>query len=248
MALWDELPACVGTLVWAMLMSFWLLIHRSASSIRRPSLACPWSSPYFLPKSKSFRPLVAASLQRCDGSARHLPRPPARLLVPRRCRGLQFRLSISFTKTSRPVKRARVAPPPKSTAASSAQPVTPRKAPPARCRQCCHWLLLGQPHRPLPHLLRDLPLRQVRECQVCQLSVPVGHKGALRDRQLKQALPIFLATLNSGFTVLIHCVAGIHRAPILAGLLLAWIRRGLRSFGETSCDRPGRGPQPEGRR
>ena len=61
--------------------------------------------------------------------------------------------------------------------------------------------------------------------QVYQFNVPVGHQGALRDRQLKSVLPIFLATLYSGYSVLIHCMAGVHRAPVLAGLLLAWIRR-----------------------
>ena len=61
--------------------------------------------------------------------------------------------------------------------------------------------------------------------QVYQFNVPVGHQGALRDRQLKLVLPIFLATLYSGYSVLIHCMAGVHRAPVLAGLLLAWIRR-----------------------
>ena len=61
--------------------------------------------------------------------------------------------------------------------------------------------------------------------QVYQFNVPVGHQGALRDRQLKLVLPIFLATLYSGYSVLVHCMAGVHRAPVLAGLLLAWIRR-----------------------
>ena len=61
--------------------------------------------------------------------------------------------------------------------------------------------------------------------QVYQVNVPVGHQGALRDRQLKLVLPIFLATLYSGYSVLVHCMAGVHRAPVLAGLLLAWIRR-----------------------
>ena len=44
--------------------------------------------------------------------------------------------------------------------------------------------------------------------QVYQFNAPVGHQGALRDRQLKLVLPIFLATL-----VLVHCMAGVHRAP-----------------------------------
>ena len=61
--------------------------------------------------------------------------------------------------------------------------------------------------------------------QVYQINVPVGHQGALRDRQLKFVLPIFLATLYSGFSVLIHCMAGAHRASVLSWLLLAWIRR-----------------------
>ena len=54
--------------------------------------------------------------------------------------------------------------------------------------------------------------------QVCHLNVPVGHQGALRDRQLKHVSPIFLATLYSGFTVSIHCMAGGPQGPHPGGI------------------------------
>ena len=61
----------------------------------------------------------------------------------------------------------------------------------------------------------------VRAKSASQFNVPVGHQGALRDRQLKLVLPIFLATLYSGYSVLIHCIwPGFTEPPSWQGCCL----------------------------
>ena len=86
--------------------------------------------------------------------------------------------------------------------------------------------------------------------QVYQFNVPVGHQGALRDRQLKLVLSIFLATLYSGYSVLVHCMAGVRRAPVLAaGLLLCmdsevFLRGSVFPPGRLAGYRPSRCARP----
>ena len=68
-----------------------------------------------------------------------------------------------------------------------------------------------------------------RDC--FQLSCP---EGAKRDQALQEVKQATIATLAAGSNVVVHCQAGVHRAPILMGVLLAWLRR--TTFDE-ECDR-----------
>ena len=62
-----------------------------------------------------------------------------------------------------------------------------------------------------------------RDC--FQLSCPVSYQGAKRDQALQDIKQAAFATLAAGSNVLVHCQAGVRRAPILMAILLAWIKR-----------------------
>ena len=58
-----------------------------------------------------------------------------------------------------------------------------------------------------------------------QFHVPVGYAGAKRDDNWREARVLALQTLRAGDSVLAHCQAGKHRAPILAAALHSWMVR-----------------------
>ena len=53
----------------------------------------------------------------------------------------------------------------------------------------------------------------------------MSYQGAKRDQALQEVKQATIATLAAGSNVVVHCQAGVHRAPILMGVLLAWLRR-----------------------
>ena len=53
----------------------------------------------------------------------------------------------------------------------------------------------------------------------------MSYQGAKRDQALQEVKKATIATLAAGSNVVVHCQAGVHRAPILMGVLLAWLRR-----------------------
>ena len=57
------------------------------------------------------------------------------------------------------------------------------------------------------------------------MSCPVSYQGARRDQALQEIKQAAFTTLSAGANVLVHCQAGVHRAPILMAILLAWIKR-----------------------
>ena len=61
--------------------------------------------------------------------------------------------------------------------------------------------------------------------QLLQHAVPVSHHGQARGNAWKDAKQFILPTLRAGESVYIHCLAGVHRAPVLAALMLAWVSR-----------------------
>ena len=62
-----------------------------------------------------------------------------------------------------------------------------------------------------------------RDC--FQMSCPVAYQGVKRDQALQDIKQAAFATLAAGKNVVVHCQAGVHRAPILMAILLAWIKR-----------------------
>ena len=62
-----------------------------------------------------------------------------------------------------------------------------------------------------------------RDC--FQLSCPVSYQGAKRDQALQDVKHAAFTTLAAGYNVLAHCQAGVHGAPILMAILLAWLKR-----------------------
>ena len=63
-----------------------------------------------------------------------------------------------------------------------------------------------------------------------QHAVPVSHHGQQRDHAWREAKGLAMPTLRAGESVYVHCLAGVHRAPVLAALLLAWVTR--RAFND----------------
>ena len=58
-----------------------------------------------------------------------------------------------------------------------------------------------------------------------QHAVPISHHGQARENAWKDAKQLMLPTLRAGESAYVHCLAGVHRAPVLAALMLAWVSR-----------------------
>ena len=61
-----------------------------------------------------------------------------------------------------------------------------------------------------------------RGSQALQLAVPVSYQGRDRQDQLRQ---VMVASLGVGQSIWFHCMAGVHRGPILCAAAVAFVQR-----------------------
>ena len=64
-----------------------------------------------------------------------------------------------------------------------------------------------------------------RGSQALQMAVPVSYHGRDRQDAWLQLRQVLVATLGVGQSIWFHCMAGVHRGPILCATAVAFVQR-----------------------